>query len=300
MKNTCHIPLAVLALLGNMGNAPPPQDTEPLIRFGLIADIQYADCEPHGSRFYRNSLPKLDACIAILNGAGVDFTINLGDLADRSYQDLDSVLVRLNRLERSVFNLSGNHDYNGIPDNQALCRKLGMPAEYYAFEEKGWVFILLNTNEIADYSLPADAEGRRELADMHARIQQTGGRQGASWNGGIGRWQLEWLAERLADAEKAGRGVIIFSHHPLYPATAYSALNSDAILQTIGGYSCVRAIFAGHHHAGGFAAYEGIPVVTMEGMVETETQNAFAIVSIYGNKILLEGYGRTARRVFEF
>jgi hypothetical protein len=35
------------------------QRIRPVIRFGIISDIQYCDCETGGSRYYRNSLHKL-------------------------------------------------------------------------------------------------------------------------------------------------------------------------------------------------------------------------------------------------
>lgn len=44
------------------------QDTpKPLFSFGLMADCQYADVDPAGSRFYRGSLNKLQEAVAELN-----------------------------------------------------------------------------------------------------------------------------------------------------------------------------------------------------------------------------------------
>lgn len=55
------------------------QVTEPILKVGLIADIQYGDCETSGSRFYRSSINKLRDAVKEINGNNVSFTVNLGD-----------------------------------------------------------------------------------------------------------------------------------------------------------------------------------------------------------------------------
>src|SRR5690554_168209 len=96
-------------------------DRNALVKFGIIADIQYCDCDTRGSRYYRNSLQKLEECVVNLNRAEVQFTVNLGDLVDRDTpKNMDSVLVRLDKLNATVFNLTGNHDYEGVHDDSQL------------------------------------------------------------------------------------------------------------------------------------------------------------------------------------
>lgn len=276
------------------------QKDEPLIRFGLFADVQYADCESAGSRFYRNSLGKLKDCIDSLNNHQVQFTINLGDIIDRNLKDLDSVLIYLKCLDKKVYHTTGNHDYKGITDNKVLYEKLDMPSAYYFFKKKNWVFVFLNTNEISAYSNIKGTDKEHEFTAMKKQIKSTGGIQGANWNGGMSKEQLAWLNKLLAKCEKKRNNVLLFSHHPLYPKTEFVALNNMEILEVIDKYTCVKAIFSGHHHAGAFAYYKNIPVVTVEGMIETENRNSFGIVKIYRNKIVLEGKGRMTSRVFRW
>lgn len=271
---------------------------EPVIRFGLFADTQYGNCDSNGSRYYRNSLKKLADCVDSLNNREVQFTLNLGDIIDRNQEDLDSVMVCLGRLENKIYHITGNHDYKGVTENKILYEKLGMPSEYYFFKEKNWVFVFLNTNEVATYSNTKGTEKEQELIVLKENIRKTGGLQGANWNGGISRKQLEWLNALLDKCGKAGENVLVFSHHPLYPNTEFAALNNREILDVISNYSCVKALFAGHHHAGAFAYYNNIPVVTLEGMIETETENSFGIVTLYKDKIVVEGRGRMTSRVF--
>jgi hypothetical protein len=75
-----------------------------------------------------------------------------------------------------------------------------------------------------------------------------------------------------------------------------TALNNRAILQVVESHPCVKALFAGHHHAGGFSYYHSIPAITVEGMVETDDENAFAVVKLYDDKIVIEGYGRVKKK----
>ena len=77
MKNLRYLIVLFVLLTSFSATRMFSQDTSPLIRFGLIADIQYGDCDTHGDRYYRNSLEKLTSCIDSLNEQKVQFTINL-------------------------------------------------------------------------------------------------------------------------------------------------------------------------------------------------------------------------------
>lgn len=276
-----------------------PQSDDPLITFGVIADTQYANCEPEGSRYYRNSLEKVEECVDYFNEQGVQFTVSLGDVTDRDFNDLDSVLMRLELLENDIYHITGNHDYKGVTNNRVLYTKLKMPSEYYFFKQENWVFIMLNTNEVAPYANVAGTKKEKQLSELLKEIKSSGGKQGAKWNGGISHKQLQWLDKRLAKCEKKGYNVLVFSHHPLYPSTEFTALNNMEILEVVGRYTCVKTIFAGHHHAGEFAYYKDIPVITIEGMIETPDSNSYGIVKLYDDKIVLEGKGRMKSRTFD-
>lgn len=294
MKNFRKV-LVMSALLAWFAadNAVSQENTAtPVIRFGLIADIQYGDVDTNGDRHYRKSLEKLDACVTYLNEEHVDFTINLGDVTDRDPDDIKPVLTRLDKLEGKVYNTTGNHDYNGIVNNKILYRRLKMPGEYYSFKKNNWRFIMLNTNEIASYANVKDTWKEKELNDMLDWIKGTERTNAHKWNGGISSKQMAWLNKQLQDAQKRGENVLVFTHHPLFPASPFTALNDQQILDTITAYSCVKAVFSGHHHSGAFAFYKDIPCITTEGMVETEV-TAFGVVDIYENELVVTGRGRT-------
>lgn len=264
-----------------------------VIRFGLIADIQYGDCEDRGNRYYRDSLKKLDDCVADLNARDVQFTVVLGDLVDRSPDDFDPVLTRLNKLKAGVYNTTGNHDYHDITDNALLYKRLNMPDEYYSFKKGSWRFVVLNTNEIATYSNVAGTWKEKELADMLAHIKSQGHKNGYEWNGGISSRQMQWLKDQLDESGRNGENVLVLAHHPLYPASAFTALNAPEILEVLANYPCVKAVINGHHHAGAYGVYRNIPCITTEGMVEGKDDNAYGVVEITKDSIILTGEGRT-------
>ena len=60
--------------LANRGRRP--------VRFGIVTDCHYADADPVGTRFYRESLDKLGECVDRMNAERVDFLLELGDFKD--------------------------------------------------------------------------------------------------------------------------------------------------------------------------------------------------------------------------
>ena len=276
------------------------QNDTPLLKFGVFTDVQYADCPPSIGRYYREALPKMDTCLHAFNEQNVEFAINLGDIIDRDIRDLTKVLQHIEILRSLVYHLTGNHDYkykDGTKDD-VLYHRLQMPSPYYSFPKGQWTFIMLNTNEISTYANKGDIEKEKELKEILDGIRNTGGKQAYNWNGGISKKQMQWLDSLLAVQEKEKHPVIICTHHPLYPFSEFTALNNEQILQTLARYSCVKLVLSGHHHAGAFGYYQGIPMVTLEGIVETEKQNAYSIIEITQDSIRLKGYGRTASRSF--
>ncbi|MBZ4189443.1 metallophosphoesterase [Niabella beijingensis] len=298
MKKVNRVVFFFLLIVISM--AAPAQQTIPVIRFGLIADIQYANADTRGTRFYRNSLKKLDDCIRDLNRQQVQFSLNLGDITDRNPEDLDPVLEVLKKSETKIYTTPGNHDYKGIRNNNVLYRKLDMPAEYYAFKKGNWRFIMLNTNEVAAYSNVTGTWKEKELDAMIRKIKAANGHNAEEYNGGISSKQLKWLQQQLQQAGKKGEQVLIFSHHPFGCADGLTALNDKEVITLVSKFSCVKALIAGHHHAGTFCEINNIPCIVAEGMIETADQNSYGLIELYADKLVLSGYGRMTSRTIRF
>lgn len=269
------------------------------MRFGAIADIQYADIDSRGSRFYRNSLPKLDTAISYFNTSDVSFVVNLGDVIDCDYSSFDAVMSILKKSQKKLHNTTGNHDYPEGIANETIFKRLNMPAEYYQFKYKGWKFIMLNTNEVASYANIKDTWKAAELEKLLAVSKEEKRGNAASYNGGISSKQMLWLEKLLKKSQKKNEPVILLSHHPLAFAKGFSVLNDKEIQSLIRKYSCVKAVFSGHHHSGDFGILDGVPYITLEGMVETKSENSYGIVELYTDKILINGQGRMISRKLE-
>lgn len=276
------------------------QQQKPLLRFGLIADIQYADVDTRGSRFYRHSLRKLDSCIRDFNREKIPFIINLGDITDRNPADLQPVLDILNTSGSPVHHTTGNHDYAGVTANDALYKKLGMPAAYYTFKKGQWRFIILNTNEVASYANIKGSWKEKELEVMIKNIKAGNRHNAQEYNGGISSRQLAWLKQLLNQAERKEEHVLIFSHHPFACADGLTALNDREVMALVSKFGCVKALIAGHHHSGAFCGQQSPPVIVAEGMVETADKNAYGIISLYQDRLELKGYGRMTSRIIHF
>lgn len=287
----------VIPVFGETLSSPERGGKQPALRIGLIADPQYTDADPNIGRYYRQSLPKLEQAVDDLNKTGVDFTLMLGDVADRSASDFPHVLERFGKLDNPLYCTTGNHDYKGFESRSDLFRRLGMPGEYYAFSRNGWTFVMLNTNDLSAYA-PDDGEKQQEYQLLRDKAVRDKRNNTASYNGGIGKEQMTWLAETLRSAQKAGDKVVVCTHHPLAPENGFTALNDRDILAVLSQWSCVKLVLSGHHHSGGFAMAEGIPCVTLQGMVETQDQNAYGILELDDDRIVIKGKGRCQSREF--
>ena len=289
------------------------QSSAPKLRVGLVTDVQYCDCASEDKREYRKSLNRLDKCITEFNNSKVNFSFHLGDLIDRNIDNnIAPVLKGFSRSDSTVYHVLGNHDvagvyskgFRGAKGDKALNKLMGylsMSNTYYSETRGKVVFIVLNTNDLAQYSIDAANKKRKgqenEYLKMVDRIKEYSDKSSLDYNGGIGEKQLDWLKGLLSNAQKNHDIVIIFSHQPLYPENGMQVLNNREVLDVIDKFDCVKALFAGHHHAGGFAYYKNIPVVTLQGMVEV---NAYAILDIYTNKLVLNGFGKVESREFDF
>lgn len=276
------------------------QTEKPELRFGIIADIQYANAPVRGTRFYKNSLQKLAVAVTGLNQQKLAFLINLGDVTDRNPEDLKPVLNELDKFGNKVYNIAGNHDYGGIADNDKLYSALGMPSEYYVVKKAGWRLLMLNTNELSSYANVKGTWKEAEFDSLALNTRKTDSKNAEPYNGGLSSRQMEWLKRNLKQAASRNEKVIIFSHHPFSCADGLEALNGKAVIGLVSRFSCVKALIAGHHHTGGYCEESGIPSVIIEGMVETEHDNAWGVVELYDNRILIKGEGRMTSRTIYF
>ncbi len=270
------------------------------VKIGVFADCQYCDCDPNAgmNRYYRNSLKKMEDCIATYNSdKEIRFVVGLGDLIDRDFASFEPVNNILDKSKRRVYHVTGNHDLEvEKPMLHLVPRKLGMKHTYYTVRRDNWQFIFLDGNEITTKS--NDPEIVEQANAWMKKLKEEGKRNGQTYNGGISEKQFQWLEEQLKTAEKKNRNVILFCHFPLLPATAEVLWNAEEVIPVLEKYSCVKAWINGHNHAGNYAEQNGIHYINLKGMVDTEDQTAYSIIQFSDDKIEIKGFGREESQTY--
>jgi len=279
---------------------PEDKSDAPLLSFGLIADPQYCDCPPAGTRFYRASLRKLTEATGVFKQEKVSFIISLGDLIDRDFSSFAPVLAILKSAGITTWHCTGNHDYNvegGFKSRIPVLQheKRG----YYSFSVENFRFIFLNGNEISTYA-SADKEAITQAMAQIKKLTEEGAVNTFEWNGGMSREQITWLDAQLKTASSGGEKALIFCHFPIAPENIHNLLNCKDVLPVVENAGSAVAWFAGHNHEGNYTVSEGVHFITMKGMVETEAINTFSIVDVYPGRIEIKGYGNEISRACFF
>jgi manganese-dependent ADP-ribose/CDP-alcohol diphosphatase len=275
-------------------------DQKPLFKFGIISDLQYADENPLGSRYYRSSLEKLEEAVTTFRKDSVNFIVNLGDLIERDYESFKPVLNTLNASGIRTYHITGNHDYSVDPRYLSRLPLFSESREgYYSIIYQGYRLIFLNGNEISTYA--SSSKTRIGQAEEYiAKLKKNGEINAVGWNGGIGPAQLAWLASQLDEAADDSERVIIFCHFPVAPENIHNLLNYKEIHQIIFKYHNIVAWFSGHNHDGNYCTLNQIHFLTFKGMVETKKDNSFAVIETFENKISIRGYGRENSIILPF
>ncbi|WP_084934903.1 metallophosphoesterase [Pantoea rwandensis] len=287
-------------LLGDVAELYALPDLRPTaldrtLRFGLIADPQYADVAPDiaNNLYYRHALHKLPQAISALNQQPLDFVVTLGDLVDRHWESYATVLPLYDRLEHPHAVVLGNHDVQTIA--QHLNNRAALPKSYYAFRLAGWRFIVYDGNDVSHYcnALNGDDYYQAEtlLADLRAQQQP----QAQPWNGAVGQQQLAWIEQQLIEARQQGENVGVFGHYPLAPPTTHILMNAHVLVDLLTSYN-IRFCFSGHDHRGNFARIGQAGFYTMKGMLDGPADAPFAVVEVTEDSVKVNGFGGEVSR----
>ncbi len=264
----------------------------PILQIGLVADPQYAHKPEAGSRYYKESLWKLEEAIDTFNYYNVDLVQNLGDIIDADWESFDSILPVYNHLSPDIenYHLLGNHDFAiDSVHMRNLLEKLSMPDYYYSYSKDGWRFIVLDGTDYSYYSnmLHHHDSNMVDLYFDNTREKSNHYR----WNSAIGEEQQNWLKQELDSANISGQKVILFSHFPIRPLNNPHNLWNDAeMIDIIENSPNVVAFINGHNHSGGYELKNGIHYITISGMVETMI-SSYGILELYRDSLVLRGYG---------
>ena len=272
---------------------------EPIFSFGIIADVQYCDCDTYNTRFYRNSIEKLTGAVEEISDHNPDFIINLGDLIDRDWKSFKPVLDILGSSGIKTYHCLGNHDYSiSSGDIRKVIRITGSSTGYYSFVHRNFRFIILNGNEISAYT--NNPTHRREAENKLAELRYAGAPNAQEWNGGIGSGQIDWMISELDESVTRKEKVFMICHFPAYPSGTHNLLNDSAMLNILSRYDNIISWFNGHNHDGAYGNFNMIHFVTFRGMVETAATSSLAVVEVYGNKLWIKGSGREKSQILAY
>jgi predicted phosphodiesterase len=273
---------------------------EALFRFGVFADVQYCDCDPAGTRYYREALAKAQACVEAFNEQDLAFVIHLGDAIDRDFASFDSVMPAFYRLKALRYQVLGNHDYAVEAEKKIeVPGRMGMPGRWYDFSHGAWRFVVLDGNDLSLHGRRPDEAEHAEAQAMLTKVKERQAPQGQMWNGGIGAAQLAWLEETLRDAGEKNERVLIFCHYPVFPENAHNLWNDLELMEVVDRHACVKAWFNGHNHAGNYGERNGVHYLTLQGVVETPDTTAYAEVVVHESSLEVIGRGREETRTLK-
>jgi predicted phosphodiesterase len=257
------------------------------VRFGIVTDCHYADADPVGTRFYRESLGKLAECVGRMNAERVDFLIELGDFKDQNRPAVEEkTLVHLQNIEAAFrrfngrrYHVLGNHDMDSISKPQFLSHveNTGIEAgrSYYSFDVGGLHFVVLDANYRPDGS---DYD--------HGNFDWT--------DANLPAHELDWLPRDLA---ACSGGVVVFVHQRLDGEGPVFVKNAPRIRQILQTSNRVLAVFQGHDHEGDYRHLDGISYYTLKAVVEgrSEDNNSYAIVEVHPDQSMtVTGYRKAS------
>lgn len=275
------------------GRAESPA-SKPL-RLGIVTDLHHADRPMSVNRYYRATLEKLNKAIHWFNKAKLDAVLSLGDFIDQGFEHFAPLLQVYQRLEVPHWMVPGNHDYSVADDKKdQVLQLLGLPDGQASLSFGLWRILLLDGTEVSLYHPGHEDEAKRWLA----RLVEAKRPNATDWNAGMSSTRLEWLDRELQKADDRGERVLIGCHFPVWPAeNPHNLWNDGEVVEIIARHPCVAAWFNGHNHAGAYATRNHCHYINFKGLVESRDHGAFAVASLYSDRIEIQGFDTEVSRL---
>jgi hypothetical protein len=273
------------ANVGPLLAADPAQ--KPAFRIGLLTDLHYANKPPWQTRFYRETLAKLQEAVGRFNAERPAFVAELGDFIDKA-GSVEEEIPWLEKVERVFAGVKaprhyvlGNHCVMTLTKAEFAAHTKAARTPHYSFDHGGFHFIIL------DACFRSDGEPYQ--------------RENFDWtDANIPTQQLDWLR---ADLAKAGTPSIVFAHQRLDQAGNHSVRNAAAVREVLERAGNVVAVIQGHSHKNDYQQIAGIHYCTLSAMVEgSGSQNsAYALLDVMEDGSLrLNGFRQQASRSLDY
>lgn len=237
----------------------------PRLRIGLVTDLHYADKASAGSRYYRETLTKLEEADTCFGQQKTNFLVELGDIIDAAgsveaeQKSLKTIQRRFSAISKDHHYVLGNHCVETLNKEEFL-GIVEQEKSYYSFDREGIHFIVL------DSCFRSDGKPY--------------GRKNAHWtDANIPDAELEWLKDDLKTNTKP---VIVFAHQRLDVSNHYGVKNNVQVRQILESSGHVLAVFQGHSHKNDLHEIEGIHYCTLVAMVEGTgvENNGYSVLEI--------------------
>ena len=278
--------LLVLAASSALPTQLSANDESKTLKIGLVTDLHYADKPSAGTRYYRETLGKLDEAATKFEEAKISTLVELGDLIDAA----DSVDVEQGYLKTINKKFSaickdrhyvlGNHCVDTLKKEEFL-GGVEQEKSYYSFDRGGFHFVVLDSCFRSD-GVPY---ARRNFKWTDANIPES---------------ELDWLKEDLKKTEKH---VVVFAHQRLDVSNSHGVKNNAAIRKIFESSGKVRAVFQGHSHKDELKEINGIHYCTLTAMVEGsgKENNGYSVLELAADgTIQLDGFRRQSDHGLSF
>lgn len=255
----------------------------PVARVGLITDIHYGDKAPAGTRFYRESLGKMDEAVTAFNKERPDFVVELGDLVDRAEtvdQELEwlaAIEKRFSATEAPRHYVLGNHCVDTLTKEEFAAHTGAAKTSHYSFDHAGFHFVILD----ACYRSDGEPYGRKNSNWQDANVPPA---------------QLQWLREDLA---KTSTPIVVFAHQRLDDAGPHSVRNAEAARTLLEQSGRTLVVFQGHSHKNDYQQIRGVHYVTLVAMIEGSgaENSGYSFLDIMADRSLrVRGFRRQENR----
>jgi alkaline phosphatase len=271
----------------------------PVVRFGLLTDVHYADKATAGTRVYRDSLAKMQVAVRAFNetagqdAAGLAFAATLGDMVDSPGPAVtdETVATELGylktieaewakaRTERHY--VLGNHCVDTLTKAEFFANTAARPAPY-------------------SFDVPfRGVAGALHVIVLDACFTAEGapyGRKNFDWRDtNIPESQIEWLAGDLAATPNP---VVLLTHQRLDGSGDLHVKNAARVRAVIErSADRVVTVFQGHSHENFLGTVNGVSYTVLRAMVEQPgaANNAFALVELFADaSAVIRGHFRQA------
>ncbi len=235
------------------------------LRVGLITDLHYADKPPGGTRYYRETLEKLEEAAVQFEKENLTFLVELGDLIDAadSVEVEQRYLKTINKEFSSICKdrhyVLGNHCVDTLKKEEFLAG-VEQKKSYYSFDRGGIHFVVLDSCFRSD----GKPYGRKNFKWTDANIPAE---------------ELKWLAADLLMTDKP---VIVFAHQRFDVSNSHGVKNNADVRKVLEASGKVFAVFQGHSHKNDLKEIGGIHYCTLVAMVEGSgvKNNGYSVLDI--------------------